>query len=1084
MYKYCPRIIKISIINSVFWAVGSTALALEPLEFATPIDISDGGVVGVSALDADDLNGDGFVDIVAIEGGYHANGRSTFAWFQSPRTPQGKWLRHDFNRPSAWRHFTGAVRITDIDQDGDKDVVVAMDNHSVLPQSAYIYWLENPGHSEFGTGNWKVHTVVADMPVEHINDMAVADIDNDGKPDVVVRSLEPNRIIICFNDLNKWTLRHIDTTAISSTGEGFALGDLDRDGRIDISINGFWLKNPIDARIGAFTRYGIDSQYARINSNTKEVIGFINDDPYPDLVISPAEGFRDGANHQLVWYEGVKNPSAVTQWRRHVILNDVNGRHAVALADIDGDHNLDLISGSAWNSWGQQKQIDIFYNTSGDGQFSQRQTLKGGKGLYTLVVKDLFNDGDLDIIGPDTYSQKASPFIYLSQLSDKPFLSKLESPVISPKGVTFGSSISVKISSNVEFAKLFYTLDGSMPTINSLAYIAPIVLTRTTTLKAIAVIGDRQQSEISQANFVQDIKGPKLIAVKPYQSGNTLALEFDEKLAAAAVTPDNFTVSNGIKILKASVQANFVELKITTLRDRGPYQLTYKSLADQYGNESSELQGTLFNFEADSEPNLLAHWSMDETMGRDVVDQSDYGNSGTVIGGAWVKGKVGNALKLKGGSDIATFNPLHLSGEALTITAWINAKNFDETEGRIIAQTTGDETSDHDFMLSTYKRDGFKIRLRLKTNGVTSTVIADDSHLSAGVWTHVAAVYDGHKITIYQDGFVVGQQAQSGSINFNPNAALTIGNSPTLNKSFEGSIDEVLVFARALDAQAIRQLSDSLPGKLESLPVVVPAPKPMPAPMPTPTTKPLPPAIPVVVVPPMPMPKPLPAPAPQQAPTPDVASGLIGYWSMDNLVGTIVADESTAHRNGTVVGASLAAGQFGQSLNVSGGNYYMKLPPIALSGKQMTISLWLNARDFSNTEGRLISQASGVANDDHYYMLSTIDQGGIKLRFRLKIDGKTITLVGDGENLPINKWVHVVAVYNGNDMSLYKDGVLVGQLTHSGNITSGGKTMVDIGRNPDGSRYFSGLIDEVRIYQRALSLEQIKCLSSKACAFK
>ena len=56
-------------------------------------------------------------------------------------------------------------------------------------------------------------------------------------------------------------------------------------------------------------------------------------------------------------------------------------------------------------------------------------------------------------------------------------------------------------------------------------------------------------------------------------------------------------------------------------------------------------------------------------------------------------------------------------------------------------------------------------------------------------------------------------------------------------------------------------------------------------------------------------------------------------------------------------------------------------------------------------------------------MLSTINNGGIKLRFRLKTGTTTTTLLASSGTLAVGQWIHVAAVYDGSAMILYQDGV-------------------------------------------------------------
>ena len=74
-------------------------------------------------------------------------------------------------------------------------------------------------------------------------------------------------------------------------------------------------------------------------------------------------------------------------------------------------------------------------------------------------------------------------------------------------------------------------------------------------------------------------------------------------------------------------------------------------------------------------------------------------------------------------------------------------------------------------------------------------------------------------------------------------------------------------------------------------------------------------------------------------------------------------------------------------------------------------------------------------------------------------------------------WTHAAAVYDGTAMRLYKDGVEVGSTAKSGAISTNNSVPVWIGDNPiAGSQSFDGLLDEVRIYERALTLQDIQAL--------
>jgi hypothetical protein len=380
-----------------------------PLAFATELDLSEATIAGLSAMDLADVNADDRLDVGVFEGGKHANGGITFAWLESPQNPGAEWIRHDLPQPSPFRPFIGAAKFGDVDGDADPDLVVSMDQHSGASPSAYLYWLENPG----GSGNWSIHTIAGDRAVHHINDMELADLDGDGKLDVVVRALDPNQLMLYFqNGADDWQERIIDSTPFGATGEGFTVGDIDGKGELDFSICGHWLQAPGDPRTGSYAPHGIDTAYKSVNANVKEAIGDIDGDGRSDVILSPAEGFRDGGNHVLAWYQSPSDPANSDSWTQHVLASDFNGGHTVRLVDLDGDGDLDVVSGVAWSSWGQTANVTVYRNCA--GALGEAQVLVTGKGLYSGVVGDIGGDGDVDIVGQNAYSAGSRPYLYES----------------------------------------------------------------------------------------------------------------------------------------------------------------------------------------------------------------------------------------------------------------------------------------------------------------------------------------------------------------------------------------------------------------------------------------------------------------------------------------------------------------------------------------------------------------------------------------------------------------------------------------------------------------------------------------------
>jgi len=397
----------------VILVITQTVDATQPT-FAPEKDVANDSVKGVSSMAAGDLNGDGRGDVVVIEGGKHAGGRKTFAWFAAPAAIRGNWTRHEFGNDNQLRSFLGSAQLADMDTDGDLDLVVSSDNHSGGSKQADVYVYVNPGAGSV-TGNWSFNRVTpSTLALHHINDMEVADMDNDGKPDIVVRSLSPNQIHIFFQNSGSSYLHKVIDTNISSS-EGLAVGEIDGDNLKDITFTGHWLKSPSNPRTQNYTRLNIDSNYKDVNQNTKEAIGDIDGDGLNDVIIAPAEAFRNGGNAALAWYKNPGNASS-NNWQRNTIVALTNNTHTVKLGDMDNDGDLDVVTGIPWSNSVADVSVNAYYN-NGSGSFGPVQLIESGKGLYSGAVYDIDGDGDLDIVGQNVYANNAKPYVYENLLA-------------------------------------------------------------------------------------------------------------------------------------------------------------------------------------------------------------------------------------------------------------------------------------------------------------------------------------------------------------------------------------------------------------------------------------------------------------------------------------------------------------------------------------------------------------------------------------------------------------------------------------------------------------------------------------------
>jgi|GEM_PF-6614926 len=221
------------------------------------------------------------------------------------------------------------------------------------------------------------------------------------------------------------------------------------------------------------------------------------------------------------------------------------------------------------------------------------------------------------------------------------------------------------------------------------------------------------------------------------------------------------------------------------------------------------LQGNCKGF-ADSGP--IGYWKFDEGSGSTVADSSGHSISGTIRNfneNQWVDGKYGKALSFNVANYVDFGDVNSLEGlPAETITAWIKINDFSGSLSEfhtIVSKGRGEHLDL--FVLQNGHVLGFVERGKqsnpMPLNGQTI--------LEQGKWYFVASVYDGSKISLYVNGNLDGStQAQLGET-INNEKEFQIGKSNTDNSYFNGVIDEVRIYNRALSADEIQKLYMNIP---------------------------------------------------------------------------------------------------------------------------------------------------------------------------------------------------------------------------------------------------------------------------------
>jgi hypothetical protein len=196
---------------------------------------------------------------------------------------------------------------------------------------------------------------------------------------------------------------------------------------------------------------------------------------------------------------------------------------------------------------------------------------------------------------------------------------------------------------------------------------------------------------------------------------------------------------------------------------------------------------------------------MNEGSGTTTYDQSGLKNNGALLPSGseptWVDGKYGKALSFDGANDyvlVADANSLDLSN--MTVTAWVNQKTF-ASWARIISKQSGTNIN-YLLLVDASNRLAFYFSVEgAEKRSPFSTAISQDT------WYHVAGVYDKAKIYLYINGVSQGTPtSQTGTPDTNNNVSTVGCRSDSKANVWNGIIDEVRIYNRALTAEEISDL--------------------------------------------------------------------------------------------------------------------------------------------------------------------------------------------------------------------------------------------------------------------------------------
>lgn len=327
-----------------------------------------------------DYDGDGDLDFTA------SSRVGEVYWFE--QRGLNDWRRHRLGKIDG--SPLGATTL-DVDRDGHPDLVSGR------------YWYRNPGNPR----ETEFERIEYDSSVDgEIHDVVTADVDGDGRMDVLTLG-DGNGChwyAIPDDPRRPWerTLITLDVLtskdAIHSGIFPHGVGDLDRDGDIDVVVTDRWYEN--NGTGDTWVKHGLPfgSRGPWGLSSRTWIVDF-DADGDADIVASHG----DQQNSAIAWLENDgKVPPGFTA---HYLPNAAPGTrgsfHSLAVADFDLDGDLDIMTVEQEDPSippvGVDRRRWIVFENLGGSQFVERVILDKGLGGHDILIGDIDGDGDLDV---------------------------------------------------------------------------------------------------------------------------------------------------------------------------------------------------------------------------------------------------------------------------------------------------------------------------------------------------------------------------------------------------------------------------------------------------------------------------------------------------------------------------------------------------------------------------------------------------------------------------------------------------------------------------------------------------------------
>jgi hypothetical protein len=418
---------------------------------------------------------------------------------------------------------------------------------------------------------------------------------------------------------------------------------------------------------------------------------------------------------------------------------------------------------------------------------------------------------------------------------------------------------------------------------------------------------------------------------------------------------------------------------------------------------------------------LLAHWTFDDAFGPACRDASGNGCDAGGAGFDRVPGVFGTAVQLAGQHRLhAPGKPALGTMPKIAISAWVMPTAF-ERYNEIFRKEDGDQR-----VLFSFQEHGTVLSLGLNVGGYQECdAPVDPKQLLDGRWHHAAASFDGKAMRVYLDGKQVGFVERPGQITAGGQADGCIGSAGG-GECFQGLLDDLRIYADALTADEVAALhQDGLASIARATEAVA-------------------------------------------ADEPDLGKKPLAHWTFNERGGNVLRNIAGPTGDATS-GRALprTRGVHGTALALRGNHTLATAGPQSREIAKITFSAWTRPTDL--TGFREIFRRECPER-----LLFSYQENGTILSLGLNIGGyQECDATIDPAQVLDGRWHHVAATFDGEFMRVYLDGKEIGSLRRPGKIANDPKPVAFIGSSSGSGEFFQGSLDDLRIYEDALSADEI-----------